>query len=322
MTTASLPLGDERIAPDEPALTQEFIAFLQEASRRRHPTGTISRFNQARAAGCVDAELIVRDGLGADLAVGLFARARTYAAWIRLANAASASDRDKDIRGLSLRVLDVGGDNLTPGVTVQDFVLNSHPVMMAGDTRQFLDLLKANEAGGLRRAMYFLAHPRAARTALASRQNPTCHLDIPYWSATPYRFGSGAAVKYKVVPTSPRRSAMPPVLDDRYLSVALTRHLEEADATFDLQVQFQKDSRAMPIEDASIEWKESESPFRTVARIRIPRQRVDQDDQSGRCEQVAFNPWHCLPEHRPLGNMNRARRDIYRALAALRASRT
>jgi hypothetical protein len=321
MTTSSPQLGEEHIAPDEPALTAAFIAFLESASRKRHPTGTIARFNQARAAGCVEAEMMVPEGLDAHLAVGLFAIARTYRAWIRFANAASATDREKDIRGMSIRVFDVGGENLMPGATMQDFVLNSHPVMMAGDTRQFLELLKANEGGGLRRAMYFLAHPRAARTALASRQNPTCHLDIPYWSATPYRFGSGAAVKYKIVPTSSRRSEMPEALGDSYLSDALRRRLEEADATFDLQVQFQKDSRRMPIEDASIEWKESESACQTVARIRIPRQRVDEGDAPRRCEQVAFNPWNCLPEHQPLGSMNRARRDIYRALAALRATR-
>ena len=28
--------------------------------------------------------------------------------------------------------------------------------------------------------------------------------------------------------------------------------------------------------------------------------------------------WHCRPEHRPLGAMNRARRDIYKAMAAYR----
>ena len=39
-----------------------------------------------------------------------------------------------------------------------------------------------------------------------------------------------------------------------------------------------------------------------------------------RCEQVAFNPWHCLAEHRPLGGMNRARRQIYEAMAQLRGT--
>ena len=74
----------------------------------------------------------------------------------------------------------------------------------------------------------------------------------------------------------------------------------------------------MPIEDASVEWKRQESPYLPVARIRIPRQSVGNPDGPA-CEQTAFNPWHCLTEHRPLGSMNRARRAIYTAMAAFRA---
>ena len=44
-------------------------------------------------------------------------------------------------------------------------------------------------------------------------------------------------------------------------------------------------------------------------------------DTTGRCESTAFNPWHALPAHRPLGNMNRARKQIYEAMAAFRAKR-
>ena len=60
--------------PDEAALTAEFIAFLKAVSAKRHPTGVMPRFNQGRAAGCVDAEFIVPDGLPPDLRVGLFAQ--------------------------------------------------------------------------------------------------------------------------------------------------------------------------------------------------------------------------------------------------------
>jgi hypothetical protein len=35
---------------------------------------------------------------------------------------------------------------------------------------------------------------------------------------------------------------------------------------------------------------------------------------------LCYNPWHCIPEHRPLGNQSRARRQMYAALAELRQS--
>ena len=82
-------------------------------------------------------------------------------------------------------------------------------------------------------------------------------------------------------------------------------------------VQFQSDGQRTPIEDAMVEWKESDSPYRPVARIRIPPQRVDDPARLRVCED-SFNPWHALNEHRPLGSMNRARREIYQAMTDFR----
>jgi hypothetical protein len=39
------------------------------------------------------------------------------------------------------------------------------------------------------------------------------------------------------------------------------------------------------------------------------------------CENLAFNPWRSLPEHRPLGGINRVRKDLYQELAKFRHQR-
>jgi hypothetical protein len=321
MTRHDSSLAEETIAPDEAEVTAEFIAFLEAVSAKRYPTGTIRRFNQPRHAGCVEAEFTVLESVPTEHRVGLFARPATFAAWIRFASATSQSDREKDVRGMSIKVSRVPGENLMSGGSTQDFILNSHPVMMTPGTREFLDLLRAVEAGGMRRALYFLAHPRAAVVAVTARQHPANHLDISYWSTTPYLFGQGRAVKYIARPWSQRTSTRPATLTDTYLHDALKAHLEQADACFDFMIQFQTDSRQMPIEDARVEWKERDSPYHRVARIRIPRQRIDDSERMKACEYVAFNPWNCLVDHRPLGNFNRARKEIYKAMAQFRHER-
>jgi hypothetical protein len=321
MPSTTPGLAEEIVAPNEAAVTAEFVAFLKAASAKRNPTGVVRRFNQARHAGCVEAEFTVLDSLPDVHRVGLFAQPRTFPAFIRFANASSATDRDKDVRGMSIKVRQVDGENLTAGETTQDFILNSHPVMMTPGTKEFLKLLQAVEGGGLKSLFYFLSHPRSMAVAIAARQNPTSHLDIPYWSTTPYRFGAGRAVKYVARPHAPAKRDLPRPLTDTYLRDTLTSHLAHSDATFDFMVQFQTDSKTMPIEDASIEWKERDSPYVPVARIRIPSQRIDTAERASACEQVAFNPWHALTAHRPLGNMNRARRDIYQAMAEFRDAR-
>lgn len=321
MTAHAPRPAEETVAPDEAALTAEFIAFLKNVSAKRHPTGVIPRFNQGRAAGCVNAEFIVPDGLPPELRVGLFAEPGTYQARIRFANATSQSDTERDVRGMSIKVSGVRGGNLTSGASDQDFILNSYPVMMVGGTKEFLALLRAVEAGGARAAIFFLTRPRAAAVAVASRQHATSHIEIPYWSTTPYLFGSGRAVKYIARPASTRTTPLPVPVTRSYLSERLAAHLARQDAAFDFLVQFQTDSRRMPIEDASVEWRERDSPYRRVAHIRIPAQALDDPAGTASCEEMSFNPWHALADHRPLGGFNRARRDIYRAMAEFRRER-
>lgn len=321
ISTGVPPLAENTASPDESALVAEFIAFLKDASTKREPSGPVHRFNQGRHSGCVRAEFTVLDHLPAELRVGLFATPGTYQAWIRFANASSRSDREKDVRGMSIQISAVPGQNLTPGSTTQDFVLNSHPVMVVANPGDFLQLLKAMERGGFHRILYLLSHPRTARRGLAARGHPTSHLDIPYWSTTPYRFGERRAVKYAVKPCSSITTAAAIPLTDHYLRDVLRAHLERSEACFDFMVQFQTDDRTMPIEDATVEWKEHESPFRAVARIRIPMQNIEEPGRMRRCEDVAFNPWNSLLEHEPLGGLNRARREIYRAMAEFRHQR-
>jgi len=314
-------LAQETVSPDEGLVVTEFINFLTATSEKHHPTGVVPRFNQGRAAGCVDAEFTVPADLPSDLRVGLFATAATYSARIRFAHASTTSDKDKDVRGMSIKVAGVHGENLTPGVTTQDFVLNSHPVMMVGASADFLDLLQAVEAGGAREIAFFARHPRAAGIALSSRQHHTSHLDIPYWSTTPYLFGAGRAVKYYTRPLSTAPTPVPDPLTDHYLRDRLVAHLAGKEAVFELMVQVQTDAKDQPIEDASVEWKERDSPYRSVARIRIPQQAVGGEAGDTACERMTFNPWNALVDHRPLGNYNRARKSIYQAMAAFRGQR-
>jgi hypothetical protein len=153
-----------------------------------------------------------------------------------------------------------------------------------------------------------------------------------------------------VKPCSSITSASPTPLTDHYLRDALRAHLERSEACFDFMVQFQTDNRTMPIEDATVEWKEQQSPFRAVARIRIPSQNIEEQARISReggeaLVQFKVNSlvdeemidalyrasydgvqvphrWVQLHQlHQPLGGMNRARRDIYRSMAEFRHER-
>jgi hypothetical protein len=77
-------------------------------------------------------------------------------------------------------------------------------------------------------------------------------------------------------------------------------------------------SNKMLIEDSMTEWKESEAPFYRIATIHIPQQNFDTAKQNEFCENLSFTPWHALPEHRPLGAINRLRKVIYEDISRVR----
>jgi len=72
------------------------------------------------------------------------------------------------------------------------------------------------------------------------------------------------------------------------------------------------------VEDNTVQWLESDSPFVPVARIEIPKQSFVENQET--CENLSYNPWHSLPAHKPLGVMNRIRKPLYLEVARYRRS--
>jgi hypothetical protein len=71
------------------------------------------------------------------------------------------------------------------------------------------------------------------------------------------------------------------------------------------------------IENATRRW---EGRWVRVARIVIPEGQHDvgTEENLRKAERMNFTPWRVLPEHQPLGSVNRARFEIYRAMSAFR----
>jgi hypothetical protein len=96
--------------------------------------------------------------------------------------------------------------------------------------------------------------------------------------------------------------------------------LRQQDVELDFLIQLQTDPHLMPIENASVRWPQKLSPLVPAAILRIPKQTFDSPAQLAFAHNLSYNPWHCVPEHRPLGNQNRGRYRIYQELSRLRQS--
>src|SRR5262249_39186006 len=95
----------------------------------------------------------------------------------------------------------------------------------------------------------------------------------------------------------------------------LAGRLRAGPGTYELQAPFFVDQGRTPMEDPSVNWEESVSPYVTVGRLTLPQQDVDSPEGRAlaeRAEKLSFDPWHARADMRPLGGLMRARNVAYR----------
>ena len=147
-------------------------------------------------------------------------------------------------------------------------------------------------------------------------------LTYVYWSMGAFRHGDYIA-KVRAVPTpeSAQRAARRTVdvaADQEAFRNTLVAELAAGDHSFELQVQLCTDLELMPVENTSQVWPERLSPFVTVAHIHIPRQDISSDDNLAAADTTSITPWRVREEHRPLGEINRVREEVYRQSSVVR----
>jgi hypothetical protein len=314
----------EQILPGEEDAIKRVIdlelEILQRSIGERRP---VPRAQHPKHHGCVRAELTIADDVPSELQLGLFREGTTFPAWIRFSNARKQDDREPGGHGMAIKLMGVSGEKLLTGqnAQTQDFLLLDSPIFFIKDAVQFAEFdaallnSKVSWFGKLSVLEYFAKHPREAwilhQIEKKRSSNP---LETQYWSVIPYKLGT-SAVKYWVKPRLDGPPIIASVPSQDQLRAAMKVHLETRDAYFEFLVQPQLNPIDQPVEDATHLWQ---CPAQRVATIRIHRQSFDSPEQMDFCENLSFNPWHALAEHRPLGSLNRLRKATYLALSDFR----
>jgi len=326
------PQLGESVWPGEAEATRAIADRIEKSVEERYPPDKrpARRDAHPKAHGCVRASFKVADGLPDNLAQGVFVQGATYKAWIRFSNGnadPARPDVKGDARGMAIKLMGVPGVKLLPAESdagTQDFIMINHPVFFIDDPKDYLNLIKRGSSSN---PLVKLTAPFALglKGALIARTISSKKIENPlytrYWSTVPYRLGDDAhkqAVKFSARPCAARaNNKIPSDPGPDYLRQAMAATLAADDACFDFLIQTRL-SPSMKVEDSKTEWKESETPFIKVATITIPKQTFDSDAQRAFCENLSFTPWHSLPEHRPLGVVNRVRRTVYESVSKKR----
>lgn len=305
--------------------------------------GHAHRAVHAKGHALLDACLDIEPNLAPEFAQGLFATPGQYRAIVRLSSppAEQLPDTISTPRAIALKILGVQGER-APGAEeahTQDFLMVNGPAFTSPGIQGFLrsaKLLAATTERMPRTKQVISATLRGAERALEAMGGesaklkglggqPQVHpLGETYFTQVPFLYGPYIA-KFSLVPVSPHLLDLQGHMLDEDADAqreAVTAFFQglTLPAVWALRAQLCRDLARMPIEDASVEWPEAESPHVTVAHLRVPPQTAWQGDASARREDgLAFAPWHALAAHRPLGSINRARRVVMAASRSFRS---
>jgi len=322
-----LAIAEERPLPREEEYVDSIIASFQQQMRLLWKPGGFERGGNTKTQGLVRAEFIVHDGLPAELRRGIFAEPKTYRAWVRYSGPGPYVTPDIDDVGfmsISIKLMGVPGPKLMDEEKfTQDMFGVSPPTFVTPDVRANAQL----QIESLKNASIFYFVNRHQPHLLDGImqglwiKTQTSPFEAPYFSCVPYLLGEGQAMQYSVWPKTKKRTKIPHLPfrpPDDYLRAAMVGALDAGDVELDFRIQRQTDPHLMPIENASVLWPERLSPRVSVATLRMPRQTFASQAQIEFARRLSYNPWHSIPEHRPLGNQSRARKRMYHALSTLR----
>ncbi|MGO9948619.1 MAG: hypothetical protein ACLPWG_17410 [Steroidobacteraceae bacterium] len=313
-------------------IVEKSLALQSNSAAQQHRPlgrGTHVKGTAARAEFEVYDVKAGRDAqLAARLAKGIFATPGVYPAIVRFGNADPKinSDFKPDVRSLSFSVDLTRGGMTVPGANGarQDFSLQNTSTLPINDAPAFLAVMNlltaSNPAAGLW-SLSFKDKLRVFRTLalvqIQAHQRIKPYQQLRYGSNVPFRHGATDAVKYSAMPL-PENAAQPLQRGNvNALQNEIRRHLTEDKkmSSFDFGVQFLDTDRMTYwgkrhdakfwIENASVDWKENEAPFHTVARLTlIPNSQFSVEAADAISFDVTGN---AAPDSKPIGSINRAR---------------
>jgi hypothetical protein len=318
-------------AADIAEIVQGFLTLQARAAGAGEP---LRRATHAKGV-CVRAEFEVLDvtagrdpALAARLARGIYARPAKYPATVRFSNSDPTVKPDfkPDVRALSFAV-DLAPDGVSApdaNTARQDLSMQSAITLPINDVHAFVVLVKMLTASSPARALWslpfrdkFLFVRTMMKAKSQTRQPLRPYQQLRYWSKVPFRHGATDVVKYSAWPCAGNPARPLQSNNPNALKGELIRHLSEDSrmSSFDFGLQF-LDTEKMTyrgkrrnadfwIENASVEWKETQAPFHPVGRLTLlPKSQLSADASSSLYIDVTENS---TADSLPVGAVNRAR---------------
>jgi len=322
--SSNAPVTENEIFRDDEKTqaTRSINQFIKDLDTDK--TTYVARGAHSKAHACVKAFFKINDMIEPELQHGLFSLpGKNYKGWIRFSNGKGGMkgnyDSNKDAHGMAVKLFNIyehGLDKKEDGSETQEFLMHDSPVFFVANIEDYNQFLESED-----KILYFVKDINPFKWKLRELMNALETLKPPPISPLKTQYFSNTA--YKLGPHNIKFSARSCSIQDNepnyenkgpdFLQEVMIEELAKGEGCFDFFVQVQDPNKYMPIEDPSIEWRESDSPLISLAKINIPSQKFNSPEQREFCENLSFSPWNSLNEHQPIGELNRIRKEVYQA---------
>jgi len=311
--------------PDEEVVIEwgtALLSRLQRAAARRGPT---RRALHAKGLVAARGTFEVSGQTPTYARHGVFVEPRSFDARVRFSNASNLvrADSAPDVRGIGVQLLGVTGARaLGPADvgTTQDFLAIDRSSIPFRSIAEFV-LLQRVAVTPLRGLVGAIAKLGLRRTfalvhALTRPVPPLGSLALHTFSSNaPIRLGP-YAMHFAFVPLDASIEPVTVAKASDTLGPELKERLRAGSVGWAFEARMFVEETTTPIEDPSVLWP---GPSIRLGTLTLPMQNVD--DVGEETERAAFDPWHALELHRPLGTLMRARKAAYFASVQARSPR-
>jgi len=347
----------EQPEPDFERSLQAVLDDMKQHMRgslKTEGVGLVVRNAHAKGYGLARGEVEILSGIPNEYAQGIYAKPGRHEAMVRFSNGTNHVGDDRflgPITGIGLKLFGIEGRTLLedePDSHTFDYALINHPVFFVNTLKHyiFIQSLFANlglpppamtpeeKEAALHRILYNFvtgkgtlppeewAWEELGAFLQLAQHKPINLLLSTYWTMGAVRHGDYVA-KVRVAPVQSFADRVVQREIDfdsagQVFRPALVAELRERPYEFDIQVQLSTDLVRMPVEQTTVVWPESLSPYVTVAKLRLPQQDIGGEDNFERMDKTSMAPWRVTEEHRPLGSIMRSRLEVYRESSKLR----
>ena len=246
--------------------------------------------------------------------VGVFAEPKIFSALIHLSSGQNTKNCYPHPHSFAIKLLDVPR---SPTGT-QDFIFGDQPTFPFSDILDYLAFFEAQLNN--RSARDYKPYVHDIGVNIKRNSSIAYYLGRQFWSNIPIAMGNRAA-RFNLRPGEGNlcdfTSTTPP--DNIYQALKDYFVNQRRSAKFLFGAQSYIDEVSTPIEYAKPAWP---TPFETIATLTLPAQDFTAPEQLEFCKYLRYTPWHCIPEHQPLGGIQRCQKLMYEKSSHLRCGIT